>query len=422
MSEYQDFNDFYTCTNFTNGAGTPDQRVVAEAYNSLRKIGPAAAPVLLQNLDPPNLRVFAAAAFDFGVVPLPDSSLTVLVQLMAEGKDKLPSAALEILSRGGPPSEAQWRAVADFAKTEKNAKKLVQTLTRVVAENPPVIGGFSKSYDMWFPRHVAAYLLGRMGERARDAGPVLVKAALEARSEQALAVVLQVKTDPETILPLAIAALKKEPRPNQSPPQAAAKLLGELGTAARPAVPALLAALPRSSALDREGLERGHLILAALEKIRPDKHQIVPGLARILMDRGQDSDLQAAAFGLLRQVESDFEELVPTLTDYLGQLGTRLANGLWQPFRTQAPKVMVILQNLGPKAQKAMPTLLHLFKRVDEEGQLAIITTWAKMGSGAREALPVLYQLLATTEKADSAEQTRKLRQAASAAIKAISK
>jgi hypothetical protein len=105
-----------------------------------------------------------------------------------------------------------------------------------------------------------------------------------------------------------------------------------------------------------------------------------------------------------------------------GRIGD-CSNAFWHSaIRTRSPSWCIGTAGwFGPKAQKAMPTLLNGFKRVDQETQVAIVTTWTKMGSAARDALPVLYQLLANTEKTANNEETRKLRQAASAAIKAIS-
>jgi RNA polymerase sigma factor (sigma-70 family) len=415
MKEYQDPNDIYSAAQ--GDGGPPDQKVVAEAYNSLRKIGPAAAPVLLKNLDRPNLRLFAVIAFCRGVVALPDSALPAVVRLIADGKDKLASAALEILSRGHPPTEEQWKAVAAFAKTESNAKKLVRILTLVVAENPPVTAGIGWP-GMWRPRDVAAYFLGGLGERAHDAGPVLLNAALEGRNEQALAAVLQVKADQKTILSLASAAIKNGKPSSQ---EAAAKLLTKLGTAAKPAVPALLTALA-STKHDAVGAACGSAILHALEKIGPDKDQITPALAKILEDNDQVWSFQLEAFGLLLKTEPSSENLVPTLAGYLKALAARMGTQFGPSARVQAHELMAVFQKLGPKAREAMPALLHVFKHADQEMQLATISTWTKMGAAARDALPALYQLLASTEKNATAAETRKLRQAATAAIQAISK
>jgi RNA polymerase sigma factor (sigma-70 family) len=432
MKEYQDTSTIWSAlASNTSNPGTPDERVVSEAYAALHKIGPAAAPVLLKNLGPQNLRTFAVLGFRHGGVPLPKSSLPVLARLIAHGEGSIPSAALEILSDGREPKEERWRAIAFSAKTDGDEQKMVKALTRVVAEDQRAFTGivFDK---MWYPRDVAAYLLGRMGMRAREAGPTLVKAALEGQSEAARTAVSRVKPDPQVVVALAMKALQEKSNINRSRQQAAAELLGDVGPEAKRAVPLLVAALPAGvypqgpqGPQNIEAVRRGLTIFEALEKIGGDKRQVVPALAKVLVDKKQDPNLQAAALKLLRKVESNLEPLVPALAGCLtdlsvrGNFGSDTSPPWLMQFVRPAREIMEIFQELGPKAEKAMPALQRVFKGSNREIQLAVVTTWAKMGSAARDALPVLYQLLAKT--ADT-EETRTLRQEASDAIRAMSR
>jgi RNA polymerase sigma factor (sigma-70 family) len=397
--------------------GTPDQRVVLEASLALAKIGPAAAPVLLKNLDASTARTFSTQVFALGVLSLPESLVPNVMRLICEGNGEIRAAALLILLQ--PSSEERWRAVLAAAKAE-GPGKLVQALGRLLPTSP------STQVD-----DLAAELLGRLGSAARPAGPALVAVALKG-SKPALEAVRNVRPDAKVVVALASTVLEKELN------QAAADLLGDLGVAARSATPVLVAALKfRPPEQSGDGFERWvsgqYAVLMALGKIAPDPEAVVSVLARVVGDKKQDLRLQHAAFELLMRIDTDLEPRVPALTAYLERLwdvggGPAEWSG-WQltvdPL-SEASNIMKALQKLGPKARAALPTLSKGFEYKSSQTKLGVLQTWTALGSAARDALPLLYQYVASLQEARdrpgaAAHSVQELRDAAQRAIKSIS-
>jgi RNA polymerase sigma factor (sigma-70 family) len=462
MKEYRGSENagFWGWTELMRGSkfnGTPDQQVVLEACIALSKIGLSAVPLLLKNLEDGNGRDFASGVFTFHIVPLPESAVPTLLRLVRAGKKEIRHVAVVILREGWQvDEESLWPAVVDAINKEKDVGKLVGALSEIVA-TPRLAGD----------QDAAARILGHLGARARQAGGALVKAALARSANQnkedniPLKAVLLINPDPQVVVPLASEGLKPVPR-GVGQQDTAIAILKSLGPNAKAAVPALLGALSELRVVPGSPLPFGNsvnpneiganqlAIIDALEKIRPDKDQIVPALAKILADTTEDprlsnDALQNKAFELLRKIETQFEPIVPALAVFLdrkvghwfAQWGKRVQPEMRpgpgsMPRRTaqrQAPaevrQVLEIFEKLGPKAHKAMPVLLKTFKVFDDVSQIqgAVISTWTRMGSAAREALPSLYQFLASTEEdPDLSEDTRQLREAATAAIKAMSK
>jgi RNA polymerase sigma factor (sigma-70 family) len=367
MREYR-MDDYALVSNIDERNTTPDQKVVREAAMALFKIGPAAAPILLEDLGQEDLRTFVAGVFRT-YVPVPESAVPRLAQLISTGRKDTRDTAAVILSTGWN-LEWQWKTVLPDAN-EQQLKALVRALTAIVVENAQGTRGPASD-----ARTAAAVLLGLLGPEARAAAPVLVKALLAAgggeRSED---------LGPETQYQLTI--------------------------------------------------------LLALEKIQPGNKQLAPALARLLAQKDANSWAQHAAFQLLRKVDPDLEHLVPALAAYMehqlnrpevqgtpGQMiGTFGRISLFGFSRGQeVQEIAALFEKLGPKAGDVMPVLSKAFKKWTGSTPLAIVKTWTKMGSAARDALPLLYQAVADGERTGRSEDARRLRDAANEAIKAISK
>jgi HEAT repeat protein len=155
--------------------------------------------------------------------------------------------------------------------------------------------------------------------------------------------------------------------------------LGQLGRAARPAVPPLLERLKDEDALMR------CIIAQALARIRA--RSAIPALTERLGDK--DQRVREAAAQALIHLRVESEVLVPTLLRWLTAGPT-----------AQRRLAALALGALGPEAASAVPALVKVLD--DEDGAIrdAALVALASIGPSARDAVGPLRALLKDEERA----------------------
>jgi RNA polymerase sigma factor (sigma-70 family) len=338
---------------------SPDQKVIHEAAMALAKIGPAAAPVMLEDLSSEDIRAFVAGVFQ-SHVPVPESSVPRLTKLIRTGSKGVRETAAVILYNGhGWSPEWRWQTVLPEAK-EDEIKGLVRALSALVKQDARGGGQATEA------RTAAAGLLGLLGSRAREAAPGLVKALL---------------------------TIRQQGRPDDftQDTQYALKIIGALEEI-RPGKEQIVAALASILADKDINWNVQHASFQLLRKIETNFEDLVPALTTYM-----------ELLLLTRQ-----NAALPNLPQFTP--------------KGEVEGIAALLETAGPKAKAAMPILLKTYKQMNTT-RLAIIKTWTHMGPAAHEALPTLYALTSELGGgAPRNEEARRLVDAANEAIKAISK
>jgi HEAT repeat protein len=160
--------------------------------------------------------------------------------------------------------------------------------------------------------------------------------------------------------------------------------LGALGPHARAAVPALIRML-------REGTEPTDYVVAALGRIGPEAKEALPLLWTLLGDaRG---DLRVELHGALALITGDHPSHVKALIKIYKDLPP-----CWHRSRSDRhQKVLAALGRMGPSARAAVPLLIELVKdRGWSKYQLrcSAIKALGQMGEASRDAVPHLLPCL----------------------------
>jgi HEAT repeat protein len=206
-----------------------DESVVSEALQAYAAMGKAAVPRMTQALAHPKSRMFAAQVLaDIGPDAAPATE--ALAKLVADKNTAMRHEALVTLSKIGP-----------------GAKQAVPALIAALGDKDEAIGCG------------AAYALGCIGKEAADAKPALAK-ALESEDSvlKAIAAWALIHIDPacDDCLEKVVAVLSTSLKAPESQLRVqAAETLGELGSKAKAAVPALKAAAKDSEPAARSAAE-----------------------------------------------------------------------------------------------------------------------------------------------------------------------
>lgn len=254
----------------------------------------------------------------------------------------------------------------------------------------------------------AARLLGRVGPNAKDAIPGLLwcsenyevaGGAITTDFADALKAisgiddawlnpedVLQWWLDQRTDVDLALSFLT---RVVQSPRDsllrtAAVRILGKLGTSARPAVPALLQAITQDSSADRY---LAYFAILALADIDPGGEAVVSSLVTLLQDENTPANEAEAAILALGSMGPAARDATPLLvTVLLSQMNDAYA---WE--NNLGELAAWSLGKIGPATPEVVPALIQAFDEGGEPGlSEAAAEALGMIGPEAGAAVPVL--------------------------------
>jgi WD40 repeat protein len=154
----------------------------------------------------------------------------------------------------------------------------------------------------------------------------------------------------------------------------AALALGKVGTAANEAIPALIAAVTDKQRTVRESVAKTLLDLA------PAPAEAVPALSALLKDR--DPDVRELGCTCLARVG-------PAAAKAVSALAVTAAS---DPVYSVRIAAVTALGELGPAAQEAVPMLGTAMKDKDRELRSAAVKALRNIGAAARRVIPVLLR------------------------------
>lgn len=369
------------------GLKDPDTVVYEVAIKSLSKVGSAAVPALTQVIanNKEGRRVVDGAIRALGNLG-PDAKEAVPELARALSNPQFGYAAAGVLTKIGPPAVS---ALSDaLVRGDTMARSLATSALAKIgpAAVPALVRSLKEtSADV---RRSAAEALENMGPKAKDAVPALTRALNDVSP--------QVRRWAASAVPALVKVLKDD---NAQIRFLATRALGAIGPAASAAIPALAETLPDN--------QEAFTVLAGFGKAAKD---VVPTLVPLLRHRRSLVRMYAAK--VLRAIGPEAKAAVPALIENLGN-----------PDLFARSEAIHALGDIGPTAAEAVPALAELMtdKRAgvehlagealgdigppavaaltakldhpDYEVRLRAVRSLAKIGPGAKAALPALIRM-----------------------------
>lgn len=401
----------------TKALKDPSWEVRTTTVDALRNLGPAArdaAPDLVKALssrsdDPSYLWLWTVSA----LAAIGPAAMPALIEGLSDFRSDVRNGVIKAMVEIGiPPREAIppliealedsnriVRANAAFAlgKIGPSAKQAIPTLTKLLTDpDADVRAAASKAVGAIDPKATVA--IGPLVRRLRGDWREMKNAAesLSKMGEAAVPPLIEALHDRELKVRIA-----------------AAHILGEIGPAAKDAVPSLTAALK-----DRSGIPGGASMVdvaaEALGKIGPAaadaapallvaaagwssqaRNALVklgPGALPVLisgLDSLNDARIISEAIHAIGELGPSAAAAVPDLLKILGWLG---APGL-------PGEAARALGKIGPATEDVIPALVDAVNGTDDNMQFWAARTLGYMGPAAKEALPALRQLTRRNQK-----------------------
>jgi HEAT repeat protein len=333
--------------------GTPSFQAHPEILSTLADHGPAATPGLIERLKRPDARVRAAAAEALGRVrPRPANAVPPLVAAMKDPVPEVRTAAATTLGRMRAAADAAIPAlVTGLRDTDAGVRSCsAEALGRLVRKPGPAVGALARAVTdaNSYVRFKASLALEQIGPAARDAVPILIQGLADTRAMPPKVMLGWAAPwiGREVVFAITVAVeivrdeLNDELNDGEPPsPRAmAAWALGDIGPAARAAVPHLIRALWGTD----QSLQRA--AAAALGRIGPDAAAAVPAL--LALARYKQHRNRWRAIGALGEIGAAARDAVPLLIEELGN-----DDSIHQSGAAEA------LGGIGPEARKAVPAL-----------------------------------------------------------------
>ena len=362
--------------------------LLERAAAALALIGPAAAlavPELTKLLSHREERVVMQSVRTLGSIgPQAKSAVPELLKLLTSAKEsrRLQLHVVTTLGEMGPDSAAAVPQLIQLLSHDDEA------IRRVAAKSLGFIGPAAKSA---VPKLIAALhdkagsvtlhaaeALGRMGP---DAAPELIAGLKDEKLRHWAAIILgDIGPAAKMAVPDLIKALQ-DPRPDIR--REAVIALAHIGPEAQPAVPALLKLLNSSEMLDPRGGAA-----YALGKI--GAKEAIPDLHKTLQNK-DDQNLRIASAWALVMLEPDNKQI---LTDAVPQL-LLAAKHPWVLARREA---MTALGKIGSGAKAAVPTLTEALSDTDAGVRNEALVALAEIGPDAAPAVPKIVERLADSQ------------------------
>jgi HEAT repeat protein len=391
----------------------------AEVVRYLLQLDTAAIHTLTQALADPSEEVRDAAVVALAQIGPPAmTAAPALLALLRDFKTDARAAVVEALGRiqdKRPETLTVLRAALKDARTRRAALGALTNLGPAAAPAVPDLVTALNDVDFAGMQPLLIAALGRIGPAAKEAVPALLRLLKdEASRDLALPALRQidrnnpafVKLLEDEVIP-ALAATLQDPRAKDQSRRLAARVLGELG---RPAIPALVRALESKDALTREAA------LDALAEMKEEAKDAVPALQKALAD--DSMGVRVAAAQALWQTTRKKNGLLPVLLaglqDGQREVRNRSAFGLGQLSPDSADAVELLtaalddeavrweaaraLGLIGPKAKSAVPALRKLLTHSDGNFRAQVALALWRIDR-EQEVLPTLVQLVRNTSE-----------------------
>jgi HEAT repeat protein/beta-lactamase regulating signal transducer with metallopeptidase domain len=320
----------------------PDAEVSIRAASALGHLAPtearAAVPMLKAHLreGPPEIRIAAAGALAQCGPDEAQKAVPLLLEFLRDPDDEIWQRAAQALSQGGVViPKAAFPEIMKMLQTPRTRHRTAQILARVdprgLEEALPELTEMLNDRQV---RLVAVQVLGRMGPAARPAIPAILESMKNADAGFkgiAVQVVSRLSGDKEAVP--ALIKLLKDPQRRLL----AVQMLGRMGPAAKPAVPAIVETM-----------------------------------------KNADPAFKSAALQALSQLGGN-DNTVPELIELLKDPGQRL-------------QAVQILGRMGPAAKSAVPAVIQAMKDGTSGFRLIALQMLPRMGADPKEMEGVLSE------------------------------
>jgi len=335
---------------------------------------PEQVKVLTAALDDPDKDVRLAAMQELAKIgPEARPAVKKLIEILQQGDEKLADAAGDALGAIGPDAISAMPAVLQMLKTAKGD----------VHDSPAANVAAGIGPDAW---EAVPYLM--VGAPIHDDSPCFtvmlfgeaaIPAILQALkeddhrlAEDAICSLMYIQTTDVEVIAAMIEELK---RPRHGHEEICVMILGQMGPAAKSAVPDLVQLL-KSRKEDEELIE-------ALGKIGPDAAPAVPVLIEMLPKAGLSGAEVQEVFTTLGQIGPAAKEAVPVLL--------ALTKDQLPVNRALAAKA---LSKIDPKSLKDVPMLIDLLKVNEGIVRTQAIEALGNLGPAARSAKSALLGVM----------------------------
>jgi HEAT repeat protein len=377
-------------------ARAKDEQVRSAAYLALRRLGPAATPEVLALLADKDrdTQTEAAGALD-GLRPLPAEAVAPLVKLIDQTTPRVAELGAE-------------EALSVDEEAEFNSAQYIRRKACEALESVPPDG---------LKAHLPTFVAALRAEPVRDVE--FAPAELRKQNESGIHELLR-HLGPAAVPALGEALAAGEPAVRWH----AAKVLGTLGSAAKPAAPALEKAMGDPSLrvgmeaayalvrvgaepkgpldflakqLDNEDPEARFLGLAMLGRMGRLARDRLPAMAARLKDahpfiRGYAARVLVPQAAFVREAAGDLAALLADPSVDLSEEGKDYLEarpGLRDDIRTSAARA---LGGMGPAARPALPALVAALKEGDAGLRQYAADALRQLGPEAKAAVPELIK------------------------------
>ncbi len=397
----------------------PEDMIRQRAVRGLGSIGPAATAAvgaLVEKLRDENPEVRGYAAYALGRIgDGSDAVVEGLSQLAFDRAALVRRAALRALQRLNPPSEKVMPLVLKILE-QGDASIIAPALQTLAEQGEAALPRLCQALQHDQACYWACLALAELGPKAGAAVPHL-KSVLQHKDPevrmQALAALGEIGSAAQPLVPDIIAALKNDEAGGVR--YAAAFALGRIGTT--PEATAALQqtlkqddaflqmvsawAIARNNPNDQAAVERAvDLILKAFKS---DDVYLRRGAARIAVDF--DAPVEKVAPLLVDALRDRDADVVGNAIEALSQLGPKALKQVDAVLdnRELRPYAVRLIQRMGDKAESAVPALVRLLGEPadSEEGvafQREVQFALGAIGPGAAEAVPALNRSLSSEQ------------------------
>jgi HEAT repeat protein len=267
----------------------------------------------------------------------------------------------EALRRGSPAVRAAALHGLSLSEPEEADREAVMALA----------GTAPKSL-----KRAALDLLSQRTVRTEGAAPALLRALFHGSHDLNWRAARALARQGKRAVP-ALAEALRDPDPERR--RQAIWVLRDIGPEARPATPALVAAL--ADAGEVYGVSIPDCARAALGQIGPAARSAVPALTRNL--RAPDAHTRFMAADALVRITGRTRRYLPFILDLL-------ADQDWEVRR----EAFLSLERTGPAAEAAVPRLIEILKDPEDELQHFAASALAHIGRSAGEVVPLLIAMV----------------------------
>jgi HEAT repeat protein len=265
------------------------------------------------------------------------------------------------------PAEVVDKALWAFASLEPDPKVVVPLLKAMLQDANPAIRGQAA--------HTLAHSF-RSDPTVKSMLPDSIKRVPSRVRSDATAVLLTLKKRPENVVSGLVELLQGTDQPALR--WQALRILAEMGTEAKEAIPALRGALEDKNPTFRESA------LLAICRIEPDRI----------------AELTPAAIRLSNWQSSSPHDVIQTLQTRAGEVTPVLVQGLRDPDPQYRLRAGFLLMNLGPAARSAVPELRVALENKEPVVRILAAITLARINPQTEGIVPVLRSGLAFNDYA----------------------